>query len=92
MVGMARYLPLICLSLLPCARAPAANLIHITSPRRCTSSEILAETYNDLRAKIQKLPNPSADAVRIAFDMMSDQFPQAKNVNPNEVIDISFLK
>ena len=59
---------------------------------RGASDEILAETYNYFSAKIQKTPTPSADAVRTALDMMSDQFPQAKNVDPNEVIDLSFIK
>ena len=68
------------------------SLTHNTSIRRCASSEILAETYNYFSAKIQKTPYPSADAIRIALDMMSDQFPQAKSVDPNEVIDMSFVK
>ena len=59
---------------------------------RGTSDDILAETYRYFSAKIQKTPYPSADAVRIALDMMSDQFPQAKTVDPNEVIDTSFIK
>jgi NitT/TauT family transport system substrate-binding protein len=59
---------------------------------RGTSDDILAETYRYFSAKIQKTPNPSADAVRIALDMMADQFPQAKTVDPNEVIDTSFIK
>ncbi|MDP2603007.1 MAG: ABC transporter substrate-binding protein [Deltaproteobacteria bacterium] len=59
---------------------------------RGASDEILAETYNYFSAKIQKTPYPSADAIRTALDMMSDQFPQAKSVDPNEVIDMSFLK
>jgi hypothetical protein len=32
-----------------------------------------------------------ADAIRTALDMMSDQFSQAKNVDPKEVIDLSSL-
>jgi len=59
---------------------------------RGASDEILAETYNYFSAKIQKTPYPSADAIRTALDMMSDQFPQAKSVDANEVIDMSFLK
>ena len=59
---------------------------------RGASDDILAETYRYFSAKIQKTPYPSADAIRIALDMMSDQFPQAKTVDPNEVIDTSFVK
>jgi ABC-type nitrate/sulfonate/bicarbonate transport system substrate-binding protein len=59
---------------------------------RGASDDILPETYRYFSAKIQKTPYPSADAIRIALDMVSDQFPQAKTVDPNEVIDTSFVK
>jgi ABC-type nitrate/sulfonate/bicarbonate transport system substrate-binding protein len=59
---------------------------------RGASDDILAETYNYFSAKIQKTPYPSADAVRIALEMMADQFPQAKTVDPNEIIDLTFVK
>src|SRR5262249_3791516 len=49
---------------------------------RGASDDILAETYSYFSAKIQKTPYPSADAVRVALEMMSDQFPQAKSVDP----------
>ena len=59
---------------------------------RGANDEILNETYQYFSAKIQKVPYPSVDSIRIALDMMSDQFPQAKSVDPNEVIDTSFVK
>lgn len=59
---------------------------------RGASDEILAETYNYFSAKMQKSPYPSADAIRVALEMQSDQFPHAKNQDPNEIIDASFLK
>ena len=59
---------------------------------RGASDDILTETYNYFSAKIQKIPYPSADAVRTSLDMMADQFPLAKSVDPNEVIDLSFVK
>ena len=59
---------------------------------RSADDDILAEAYDYFSAKIQKTPYPSADAVRTALDMMSAQFPQAKTVDPNEIIDTSFVK
>jgi ABC-type nitrate/sulfonate/bicarbonate transport system substrate-binding protein len=59
---------------------------------RGANDDILAETYDYFSAKIQKTPYPSADSVRTALDMMSAQFPQAKTVDPNEIIDTSFVK
>ena len=59
---------------------------------RGASNDILEETYRYFSDKIQMTPYPSLDAVRTALDMMSDQYPQAKTVDPNEAIDISFVK
>ena len=59
---------------------------------RGANDEILNETYQYFSAKIQKVPYPSAEAVKVALEMMSDQFPQAKSVDPNEVIDTSLVK
>jgi hypothetical protein len=59
---------------------------------RGANDDILAETYNYFSDKIQRTPYPSADAVMTALDMMSVQFPQAKAVDANEIIDTSFVK
>lgn len=59
---------------------------------RGASDEILEETYRYFSARIQKFPYPSIEAVKTALDMHSDQFPQAKNVDPREVVDLSFVK
>ena len=58
---------------------------------RGANDDILAEN-NYFSAKIQRTPYPSADAVMTALDMMSVQFPQAKAVDANEIIDTSFVK
>lgn len=59
---------------------------------RGANDDILEETYHYFSAKIQRTPYPSADAVLTAIDMMSVQFPQAKAVDANEIIDTSFVK
>ena len=58
---------------------------------RGANDDILGETYNYFSAKIQNRPYPSVDAVVTALDMMSVQFPQAKAVDANEIIDTSFV-
>jgi len=35
---------------------------------------------------------PSVEAIKTALDMMVDQFPQASSVDPNEVVDLSFVR
>jgi ABC-type nitrate/sulfonate/bicarbonate transport system substrate-binding protein len=59
---------------------------------RGANDDILGETYGYFSAKIQKTPYPSAEAIKTALDMMSVQFPQSKAVDPNEIIDASFVK
>jgi len=44
------------------------------------------------RAQLAYLARDSCAMKAIGLDMMSDQFPQAKTVDPNEVIDTSFIK
>jgi len=59
---------------------------------RGASDEMLDETYGYFSARMPKLPYPSVEAITIALDMMVDQFPQAGSVDPNEVVDLSFMR
>jgi ABC-type nitrate/sulfonate/bicarbonate transport system substrate-binding protein len=59
---------------------------------RGASDDILSVTYDYFATKIQKFPYPSIAAIKTALDMMSDQLPQARNVDPREVVDLSFVK
>jgi len=56
------------------------------------SEEILGETYSYFSSKTQKFPYPSIEAIKTALDMLSDEYPQAKSVDPHEVADLSFVK
>ncbi len=59
---------------------------------RGASEEILMDTYDYFSARSEKLPYPTLDGVRAVLDMLSDQDPQAKGVNPNEIVDMSLVK
>ena len=59
---------------------------------RGTSDEILGETYSYFSSRTQTFPYPSIEAIKTALDMLSDQYPQAKSVDPHEVADLSFVK
>jgi NitT/TauT family transport system substrate-binding protein len=59
---------------------------------RGASEEILGETYGYFSSRTQKFPYPSIEAIRTALDMLSDEYPQAKSVDPHEVADLSFVK
>ncbi|HEX9454358.1 MAG TPA: ABC transporter substrate-binding protein [Candidatus Binatia bacterium] len=59
---------------------------------RGASDEMLEETYSYFSARMPKLPYPSTESIKTALEMMADQFPQATGVDPNEVVDLSFVK
>jgi NitT/TauT family transport system substrate-binding protein len=59
---------------------------------RGTSDEILVETYSYFSSTTQKFPYPSIEAIRTALEILSNQYPQAKSVDPHEVADLSFVK
>jgi ABC-type nitrate/sulfonate/bicarbonate transport system substrate-binding protein len=59
---------------------------------RGASDEMLLETYNYFSTRMPKLPYPSVEAIKVALEMMADQFPQATSVDPNEVIDLTYVK
>jgi len=59
---------------------------------RGASDEMLAETYGYFASRMPRYPYPSVEAIKTALEMMADQFPQASSVDPQEVVDLSFVK
>ena len=59
---------------------------------RGASDEMLDETYGYFTARMPRFPYPSVEAIKTALEMMADQFPQAASVDPQEVVDMSFVK
>ena len=68
------------------------SLLVMKKYLRGASDEILEETYGYFSARTQKFPYPSIEAIKTALEMLSDQYPQAKSVDPHEVADLSFVK
>ena len=54
--------------------------------------EILEESYQHTRATIDDAPYPSLQVVRGGLDMLSLQYPQAKQTDASQIIDSSFMK
>ena len=52
----------------------------------------IAASRKSLTRRSQKFPYPSVEAIKTALDMLSDEYPQAKSVDPHEVADLSFVK
>ena len=54
--------------------------------------DILEETYQHTRATLEDAPHPSLQVVKGALDMLSLQYPQAKQTDANLIVEPSFMK
>lgn len=59
---------------------------------RGASEQIIEDTYEQTRAKTEEVPMPSLDVIKSALEILSYQYPQAKQTDPNLLIDPSFVK
>ena len=53
---------------------------------------ILDETYEYTRAGLEDVPTPSLEIIKTALDILSHQYPQAKQTDPNLIIDPSYIR
>ena len=70
----------------------AKSILVMKKYLRGASEEILGETYGYFSSRTQKFPYPSIEAIKTALDMLSDEYPQARSLDPNEIADLSFVK
>jgi len=68
------------------------SLLVMKKYLRGVNEEMLGETYGYFSTRTQKLPYPSVEAIKNALDMLADESPQARNVDPREIADLSFVK
>ena len=54
--------------------------------------DILEETYQQTRASLEEAPHPSLQVVKAALDMLSLQYPQAKQTDASLIVEASFMK
>lgn len=59
---------------------------------RGATDDILEETYQYTRANVEEVPMPSLEVIKAALDILSYQYPQAKETDPNLIIDPSYMK
>ncbi len=59
---------------------------------RGASEEFLEDTYQHTVAGLEAVPTPSAQVIANALDMISAHYPQAKQTNPNLIVDPSFVR
>jgi ABC-type nitrate/sulfonate/bicarbonate transport system substrate-binding protein len=58
---------------------------------RVTGDDILEEAYQYTNNELEQVPAPSLPVIKSALDMLSFQYPQAKQTDPNLIIDPSFV-
>src|SRR5215813_2968124 len=59
---------------------------------RGAGDDILEETYESTKAGLETVPIPSLEVVKTALEILSYQYPQAKQTDPNLIIDPSYVK
>jgi NitT/TauT family transport system substrate-binding protein len=57
-----------------------------------TSDEMLEETYRYTTAVLEQQPYPSLEVIKSGLEILSLQFPQAKQTDPNPLVDPSFVR
>ena len=57
-----------------------------------TSDEMLEETYRYTTAVLEQQPYPSLEVIKSGLEILSLQFPQAKQTDPNPLVDLSFVR
>jgi ABC-type nitrate/sulfonate/bicarbonate transport system substrate-binding protein len=70
----------------------AKSLAVMKKYMRGASDDILEETYQYTAANVEEVPTPRLDVIKAALDILSYQYPQAKGVDPNAIIDTSYMK
>src|ERR1044071_9942804 len=59
---------------------------------RGASEEFLEDTYQHTVAAMASVPTPSVQVIVSALDMISAHYPQAKQTDPNLIVDPSFVR
>ena len=59
---------------------------------RGASDDILDDTYEYTKAGLETVPTPSLEIIKTALDILSYQYPQAKQTDPNLITDPSYVK
>lgn len=56
------------------------------------SDDVLEETYKYAASVLEQQPYPSLDVIKSGLEILSFQYPQAKQIDPNPLIDPSFVR
>ena len=70
----------------------AKSLRAMKKYMRGVDDEVLEETYRYTSSVLEQVPAPSLDIIKAALDILSFAYPQAKQTDPNLIIDASIVK
>ena len=59
---------------------------------RGASDDILEEAYQSTLGELERVPIPSLTVIKSGLDILALQYPQAKQTDPNLIIDPTFVK
>ena len=59
---------------------------------RGANEDILEDTYQYTRSSLEELPVPSLEVTKAALEILSHQYPQAKETDANLIIDTSIMR
>ena len=59
---------------------------------RGVADDVLEETYPNTRSELEQVPIPSLQVIKSGLDILSLQYPQAKQTDPSLIIDPSFVR
>jgi ABC-type nitrate/sulfonate/bicarbonate transport system substrate-binding protein len=68
------------------------SLVVLKKYMKGTSDDILEETYQYAKRAVEEVPSPSLEITKSALEILSYQYPQAKETDPNLIIDTSTMK
>jgi ABC-type nitrate/sulfonate/bicarbonate transport system substrate-binding protein len=70
----------------------ARTLAALRRYMKGADEDILEESYQHTRATIDDAPHPSLHVVKVGLDMLSLQYPQAKQIDASQIIDPSIMR
>lgn len=70
----------------------AKSLRAMKKYMRGVDDEVLEETYRYTSSVLEQVPAPSLDIIKAALEILSFAYPQAKQTDPNLIIDASIVK
>jgi hypothetical protein len=59
---------------------------------RGASNEMIEEAYQTSVSEMEQIPTPTLPVIRSGLDILSLQYPQAKQTDPMPIFDSSFVR